>query len=103
MKKTELRVTFLKALAHPYRLEMVEKLLDGEQCVCELNKIIPSNLSTVSKHLSVLKNAGIVKCEKRGLQKYYSLRVNCLKGFLSCVDDAMTKNLTEDLNFVQGE
>ncbi|UCG37833.1 MAG: winged helix-turn-helix transcriptional regulator [bacterium] len=78
-----------KALAHPARLYMVEELSSGERCVCELTAMLDLDTSTVSKHLSVLRNAGVVADEKRGLMVYYSLRMSCVAGFLSCVRKAL--------------
>jgi len=43
-------------------------------------------MSTVSRHLSVLKNAGIVQDEKRGNQVFYRLRVRCILGFFDCFE-----------------
>ncbi len=83
----EARAKVVKALAHPSRLLMMEAMRGGEICVCELTELVNADISTVSKHLSVLKNAGLLKEEKRGLYKYYSLRCNCLGGFLECVDN----------------
>jgi DNA-binding transcriptional ArsR family regulator len=76
----------LKALAHPTRLWMVEKLADGERCVCEFAEAIDADFSTVSKHLAVLKQAGIVQDDKRGKQVYYRLKVPCVLNFMSCVE-----------------
>ncbi len=76
----------LKALAHPARLWMVEQLDSGEQCVCKLVEGLDLDFSTVSKHLLVLKNAGIVSDDKRGKQVFYSLRVPCVLNFMSCVE-----------------
>lgn len=82
----ERRTTVMKALAHPSRLAMVEALASGEQCVCDLQALVGADLSTVSKHLSLLKAAGVVLSEKRAQQVFYRLRVPCLLSFLSCVD-----------------
>jgi len=98
MKKFEMRAEFIKAMAHPSRLQIIDELNDGEKCVCDLHDVIDANMSTVSKHLSVLKKAGIVKVEKRGLQMWYSLRVGCVNEFLSCVDKALLSNLEADLS-----
>ena len=75
----------MKALAHPSRLLIVQALMDHELCVCELRELLPHNLSTVSRHLSVLKNAGLLREEKRGLYVYYHLTCPCLTDFLACV------------------
>ena len=84
--RSERRVTLIKALAHPSRLSIAETLQNGEQCVCDLRTLIGSDLSTVSKHLTILREAGIVEMEKRGLNVFYRLRCPCLVGFLDCVD-----------------
>jgi len=83
------RAEIFKALGHPARLAMVVALGDGERCVCELQEIVGSDMSTVSKHLTVLRYAGLVDAEKRGKQMFYSLRLKCTLGFLHCVDNAL--------------
>jgi len=74
-----------KALAHPARLLMVYELSYGERCVCELAEMVGSEMSTVSKHLSQLKNARIVDDEKRGAQVFYRLKTPCVMNFVQCV------------------
>ncbi|MCL5271670.1 MAG: metalloregulator ArsR/SmtB family transcription factor, partial [bacterium] len=54
----EARARIIKAMGHPTRVFMVEELSKGERCVCELTEMVGADVSTVSKHLSVLKNAG---------------------------------------------
>lgn len=76
----------MKALGHPTRLLMVEELGAGERCVCDLVKLVGDDFSTVSRHLLVLKNAGILEYEKRGLMVFYRLRVPCLLNFMSCIE-----------------
>ena len=76
----------LKALAHPTRLWMVEQLVGREQCVCELVDGLELDFSTVSKHLLVLKNAGVVSDDKRGKQVFYSLKVPCVLNFMHCIE-----------------
>ena len=82
----EAKANILKALGHPTRLCMAEKLAAGEQCVCELAEGIDADFSTISKHLSVLKQAGVVVDDKRGKQVYYSLKVPSLMQFMPCVE-----------------
>ena len=76
----------IKALAHPSRLMMVDALAEGEMCVCDLQHLVGADMSTVSKHLSVMKNAGIVTDRKEGLKVYYRLRVPCVMRFFECID-----------------
>ncbi len=79
------RAAVFKALGHPARLQMVEALRGGERCVCELVEGSEGGWSTVSRHLSVLKAAGILEDEKRGLQVYYKLALPCVGTFLDCL------------------
>jgi len=74
-----------KALGHPARLLMVHELSRGERCVCELAALVGSEMPTVSRHLAVLKNVGIVEDEKRGAQVFYRLMTPCVMSFFNCV------------------
>jgi ArsR family transcriptional regulator len=85
----EARARVIKALAHPARLLIVDELKRGPLCVCELRELVGSDMSTVSKHLSVLKNAGIVEDEKRGVQVYYRLRCPCVTDFFECAEKVL--------------
>jgi len=85
----EARAKVMKALAHPTRLMMVEELSRGARCVCDLRDLAGCDLSTVSKHLALLKVAGIVHDEKRGKQVHYRLRVPCVLNFLHCLDSVL--------------
>jgi ArsR family transcriptional regulator len=88
----EARADIVKALAHPTRLFIVNELSKGERCVCELREGVGADISTVSKHLSVLKNAGVVEDDKRGLQVYYRLRCPCILNFFGCVESVLQEN-----------
>lgn len=94
----EAKAAVLKALAHPTRLWMVEHLESGEKCVCEFAELIDADFSTVSKHLTVLKQAGIVQDEKRGKQVYYSLKVPCVLNFMHCVEAVLSTRAMEQLS-----
>jgi ArsR family transcriptional regulator len=84
--KYKKQARIIKALAHPTRLFIVDELSRGERCVCELTDMIGAEMPTVSRHLSVLRNAGILEDEKRGLQVFYRLRVPCVLNFFKCVE-----------------
>jgi DNA-binding transcriptional ArsR family regulator len=91
--KFEARAAVIKAMAHPTRLFIVDQLSQVEEkCVRELTEMIGADMSTVSKHLSTLKAAGIIEDEKRGSQVYYSLRVPCVMDFFNCVESVMKCN-----------
>ena len=76
----------IKALAHPTRMYFVDILSSGERCVCELTDLVGADISTVSKHLSVLKSAGIISDRKKGLNVYYHLTCPCAATFFDCID-----------------
>ena len=61
------------ALADASRVRLLMALLGGELCVCQLLGVLKLAPSTVSKHMSILNNAGLVTAEKRGKWVYYSL------------------------------
>lgn len=86
------RAKVLKAIAHPSRLFMVEELAKQERCVCELTKMVGADMSTVSKHLTVLKNAGILADDKRGNMVFYRLRTPCLQRVFECVEPVVAGN-----------
>ena len=85
------RAEIFKALGHPARLAMVIALGKGEQCVCDLQDLVGSDISTVSKHLTVLRSVGLVENDKRGKQVFYSLKLPCTLGFVDCVDKALNE------------
>lgn len=95
------KAQIIKAMAHPSRLMMIDALAEGEKCVCELQQLVGSDMSTVSKHLSVLREAGIVSDEKRGLWVYYTLRVPCITNFFGCVE-AVLQHRSERLQAAAG-
>jgi ArsR family transcriptional regulator len=97
----EARAAVIKAMGHPTRLFIVEELSRGERCVCELTEMVDADVSTVSKHLSVLKNAGIVRDEKRGSQVFYSLLVPCVLNFFSCVESVLESRAREQAELVK--
>ncbi len=94
-KRLQSRANILKALAHPSRLLIVEELAKGERCVCELQKMIGADISTVSKHLAVLKKAGLVHDDKRGLQVFYCLLSPCVMNFFGCIESVIEAHKTK--------
>ena len=97
----EARAKVIKALAHPTRLFMVDELSRQEHCVHELTVKVGVDVSTVSRHLAVLKGVGIVRDEKRGLQVFYSLRMPCVLNFFTCVETVMKTVAEENLQLLR--
>jgi DNA-binding transcriptional ArsR family regulator len=97
------RARIIKAMAHPTRLFIVDELSKHEWCVCELTEMIGADTSTVSRHLSILKGAGIIQDEKRGANVYYRLRVPCVLNFFDCVEAVMRTSADEQLHLVDSK
>ena len=97
----EAKAAVLKALGHPTRLWMAEELAKGEHCVCEFVEMIDADFSTISKHLAVLKQAGIVEDEKRGLNVYYKLKVPCVLNSLTCVEAVLASQLQSKMDLLK--
>ena len=76
----------VRALANPTRLLIVETLIEGEANVNSLTALTKFDVSTISKHLSVLKSVGLVESRRRGLNVFYTMACPCLGDFFSCID-----------------
>jgi len=99
--KYEARARIVKAMAHPTRLFLVDELSRrGERCVCELTAMVGADMSTVSRHLAMLKGAGIIEDEKRGSQVYYRLRVKCVLNFFECVEAVLERNAKDRMTLL---
>lgn len=71
----------LGILGHPIRLQILDMLAqrDGQICVCDLEAALPVKQPTVSHHLKLLRAAGLIDCERRGLWAYYFVRREALE------------------------
>ena len=97
----EAKAAVLKALAHPTRLWMAEQLADGEKCVCEFVEVMQVDFSTISKHLAVLRQVGIVEMDKRGKQVFYRLKVPCVLKFISCIEAVIKAQAKEQIALIK--
>ena len=94
-KRFEVRAQVMKALAHPVRLMLVDALKEGERCVCELVEEVESERTGISKHLAILKQAGIVRDRRQGLKVYYELACPCVLDCFACVEGVLESRLRE--------
>ena len=99
-RRLEAQARVIKALAHPTRLFLVEELCREERCVCDLAEMVGADISTVSKHLALLREAGIVQDEKRGKQVFYRLRTGCALEFTSCASAILEETSRRHLEAV---
>lgn len=93
IERYQARAQVAKALAHPTRLIILDALSQRECCVCELTAWLHVDQSTVSKHLAVLRNAGIVADRKEGTMTFYRLKICCLQGLWECIENVLKDNL----------
>jgi ArsR family transcriptional regulator len=84
-RRYEAEAGILKAMAHPTRLLILNSLKKKEACVCELRDLVGDDMSTVSKHLLVLKNAGLVAARREGNWLRYRLACPCVLDFTACL------------------
>lgn len=83
------QVLFFKALAHPTRLWIVRQLRERDYCVHEFVQAVGDDFSTISKHLTVLKDARIVADNKKGKTVYYRLSNPCIVSILQCMEETV--------------
>ncbi len=91
----------MKAISHPTRLWMVEQLAKEELCVCVFNEQLEMDFSTISKHLTVLKEASIVDFEKRGKQVFYRLKMTCVLNFIACIKGTIKQEYVDKLQQIE--
>lgn len=92
-EEAEIRAKIIKAMGHPVRLMMIEFLKKGERSFSDVFDLFQLDKSTVSKHLLVLKEAGIVSSKKSGADMIYKLEVPCVTDFFSCVTAVIDSNV----------
>lgn len=84
------RAQVAKAMAHPSRLLILETLQGGEKCAGDLVAAVGAEAPTVSRHLGVLLNAGLVAQDKRGQFVFYRVTCPCISSFFKCIDSVVT-------------
>jgi ArsR family transcriptional regulator len=83
---TKKAVVLFHALSDETRLELLNRLKDGEQCVCELTDAMNAAQSRLSFHLKVLKDAGLIEDRREGRWMYYSLSSRVIEELEDLVD-----------------
>ncbi|MCK9228990.1 MAG: metalloregulator ArsR/SmtB family transcription factor [Eubacteriales bacterium] len=93
LQQAEIRSGIIKAMAHPARLMIIEYLKAGTKPFSDVFGLFNLDKSTVSKHLLVLKGAGIVSSRKEGPDMMYTLEVPCITDFFGCVTAVIENNV----------
>jgi DNA-binding transcriptional ArsR family regulator len=94
-KILEGQASILKALGQPTRLQILELLKEGERCVCEIFPAISQEQANVSKHLSILKQVGILESRKEGLRILYRIKTPEILNLLSGVSKLLKAQAQE--------
>ena len=96
----ESQATILKALGQPTRLQILDLLKDGERCVCEIFPAISQEQANVSKHLSIMKQAGLLECRKDGLRIIYRIKNPEILNLLAGVSRLLKAQVKEQQNLM---
>jgi ArsR family transcriptional regulator len=78
------RARIMKALSSPVRLKIVDELSRGERCMCEIQPLFRMNKSTLSRHVTALKNVGIVGERREGVRCFLRLETPCILKVFEC-------------------
>jgi len=94
----EYKAAILKALAHPDRIRIFESLALGEKTVGEIVVMLGAKPAMTSRHLAVLRNAGLVSARKDGLNVYYANKMPCMLNMFACLDQAVCSIADEHMH-----
>lgn len=95
----EKKAEVFKALSNPVRLDIIDLLIEGEKCVCEVHEALKKyEQPYVSKSLQKLKSAGLIKDRKEGSNVYYSLKICCMKEFFECLNRILDAKTAPNFN-----
>lgn len=100
-KILEIQASTFNALAHPLRLKILEKLRDGPCCVCEIIPYVGGEQSNVSHHLAILRRAGIVQSERRGVEVWYETVDQRIYKLIATMDECIVENLNKTRGLLQ--
>jgi ArsR family transcriptional regulator len=89
----ERTAAIFSALAHPLRLQIMESLREGPCCVCQIIPRVGGEQSNVSHHLAILRRAGIVQCEKRGVEVWYAVADPRIFEMMDLINSCVLGNL----------
>ncbi len=92
--QARIRADILKALGHPVRVLLVHALTGGERCVCELQPLVDIDQSGLSRHLAILKRAGILSDRREGMKVFYRLETPCILKALDCAFEVVESETT---------
>ncbi len=101
MEKFQARARVMKALASPVRLKIVDELSGGERCMCELQPLFDLNKSTLSRHITVLKQVGIVSERREGARSFLKLETPCILSVFDCTMGVLRADARQKMRLAQ--
>ena len=93
------KVKILKGIAHPARISIVEMLADKELCACDIAEQFSLDRTTISKHLTLMRQLGILEDRRDGQNIYYKLKMTCILSILKCIDTAVTTGVCDETTY----
>ncbi len=93
----EFKARIFKTIGDPNRLKILEILRNGENCQCEIIPLIEQSQPTVSRHLKLLEEAGLIKSRKEGTRVIYTVVDPHIFNLLDAIDEDMIELITEEL------
>jgi DNA-binding transcriptional ArsR family regulator len=100
-KILKIQASAFNALSHPLRLKILEKLRAGPCCVCEIIPYVGGEQSNVSHHLAILRRAGIVQSERRGVEVWYETVDPQIYQLIETMNDCIAGNLNRTRGLLQ--
>ncbi|HEX7319129.1 MAG TPA: metalloregulator ArsR/SmtB family transcription factor [bacterium] len=94
--RRDLQAEIANALAHPLRIKILEKLRGGPCCVCRIIPHVGAEQSNVSHHLSILKNAGIVRSQKKGMEVWYEVSDRRIFKILDLINELLAGQMQQN-------
>jgi DNA-binding transcriptional ArsR family regulator len=92
---------FLRVLAQPTRLKILYFLKDGEKCACEIIPKMKEDQSNISRHLTLMRDAGLLESRKEGVSVYYKIKDKRVFSLLSLVDEMIRAEIQEKVKLIK--
>ncbi|MFQ6035870.1 MAG: ArsR/SmtB family transcription factor [Sedimentisphaerales bacterium] len=97
----EKQAEIARAIAHPLRIAIIDFLKDGQQCVYDIAEYVGSERSNVSRHLSVMVNAGVLEYRKEGHKVIYKLKDPCILKCFSCITACLKQQVKDSVKLLR--
>ena len=97
----DLETSYLRAIAQPTRLRILYFLKDGEKCQCEIIPKMKEDQSNISRHLTHMRDMGILESRREGVSIYYKIKDKRIFALLSLVDELVKAGIKEKARLIK--